>query len=99
MKTTRTQVFNRFLFPGGKTTLKDNQDLARALMTFLQRTNRDDFGVINQFLSSHPQSPWRASLLTELGLSYRHAGWFSKALSCWSDAWNLAKNESDPKKQ
>jgi YD repeat-containing protein len=94
---TRAHIFAGPLLPIGTTTPQDNQDLANALMAFLHRNNSDDFAAIEQFLETHPESAWRASLLTDLGLAYRQTGWFSKALACWDEAWQLAKNETDSK--
>jgi RHS repeat-associated protein len=92
----RAHIFSEPLTPVGKTTPQENHELAQALTAFLQRTNGDDFAALNQFLSSHPDSPWRASLLTGLGGLYRHTGWFSKALAAWEEAWKLAKDETQP---
>lgn len=93
----RVNVFAEPLVPVGTTTPQDNHDLAQALTAFLQRTQSDDCGAITQFLDTHPQSAWRVSLLTDLGLAYRRTGWFSKALSCWTEAWTLANTATDPK--
>jgi len=92
---TRAHIFAEPLEPMGKTTAQDNLQLSQALLLFLQRTNSDDFGAVSQFLDTHPQSAWRESLLTDLGLAYRKTGWFSKALACWEEAWQLGKNETD----
>jgi RHS repeat-associated protein len=90
----RAHIFNEILTPIGVTTPLENQDLAHSLTSFLHRTNSDDFSSLTRFLETHPASPWRASLLTGLGAIYRHTGWFSKALACWDEAWNLAKGET-----
>jgi RHS repeat-associated protein len=92
----RAHIFSEPLTPVGKTTPQENHELAQALTAFLQRTNGDDVAALTQFLTSHPDSPWRASLLTGLGGLYRHTGWFSKALAAWEEAWKLAKDESQP---
>ncbi len=93
----RANVFAEPLVPVGTTTPQDNRDLAQALTVFLQRTQNDDCGAITLFLDTHPQSAWRVSLLTDLGLAYRRSGWFSKALNCWTEAWTLANTATDPK--
>jgi RHS repeat-associated protein len=92
---TRAHIFDEPLQPMRATSVQDNQDLANALTAFLHRSGSDDVAAITQFLDNHPQSPWRASLLTELGLIYRHTGWFSKALTSWEEAWKLAKSSTD----
>ncbi len=92
----RAHIFDETLRPDGPTTPQDNQDLGNALMAFLKRAHNDDTTSITIFLATHPQSAWRSSLLTQLGLFYRHTGWYSKALACWDEAWQLTKNTTDP---
>ena len=92
-------VFSQPLVPMGTTTARENQELAHALTTFLQRSDSDNFGAIEGFLKDHPDSPWRASLLLDLGLAYRYSGWFSKALDCWEQSWALSKNAQAPKQR
>ena len=90
-------VFAEPLAPTAPTTLPENKELAQALSAFVQRIDGDDFGAITGFLESHPNSPWRASLLTDLGIIWRHEGRFSKALPAWEEAWQSAKNATDRK--
>ena len=97
LEISRVHIFEEVLQPVGATTTQDNQDLVDALLAFLKRTNGDDMSAITRFLETHPQSPWRASLLTDLGLIYRHTGWFSKSLACLEEAWQLTKDEQDAK--
>jgi len=63
--------------------------LAQALKAFAQRKSRDDFGPFEGFLAKHPESRWNASLLTNVGLARRQAGWFEKAGEDWETAWRL----------
>ena len=93
----QAHIFAEPLAPTAPTTPKENQELAQALTAFLNRSKGDDFSAITQFLESHPQSPWRAALLTGLGITWRHEGRFSEALSAWEEAWNLAKTDTAPK--
>jgi hypothetical protein len=39
--------------------------------------------AIEAFLYGHPGSGWRVALLTNLGLSYYHYGYFSRAIDAW----------------
>lgn len=96
MEIRQVHIFAGQLVPLGTTTVQDNQDLAQALTTFLQRTQNDDFTTIQGFLDSHPQSAWRVSLLSELGSAYRQTGWYSKALVCWEEAWTKGKSATSP---
>jgi RHS repeat-associated protein len=74
----------------------DNRALAAALNVHSRRQKVDDFSAPEQFLQSHPNSTWRVSLLTNLGVSYYKAGYFTKAMDTWEQAWKLGKDETDP---
>ena len=92
----RARVFAEPLVPMGKTTAAENTLLAQALLSFLARTKSDDVAPISEFLEQNPQSAWRASLLTDLGIVYRNSGYFTKALEAWEEAWQLGKAENEP---
>jgi RHS repeat-associated protein len=73
----------------------ENVALAGALLQF--RKQRNDATPLEAFLVSYPNSRWRASLLLNLGLIYRHQSRFSKVIPLWAEAWRLTKEEkSDP---
>ncbi len=94
----RRSPFEEPLVPvGGKSTPADNAALALALVAFSKRTVRDDFGALEGFLDSYPNSVWRVSLLTNLGSLYRQTGWYSKSLYVWEQAWASGKSEASPK--
>ena len=92
----RARIFAEPLIPTGKTTVGENRALAGALQAFLQRKNNDDVSAIIQFLDQFPNSAWRVSLLTDLGIVYRKTGYFSRALQVWEEAWRLGKAETQP---
>ncbi|OUM02635.1 hypothetical protein A8M77_10240 [Variovorax sp. JS1663] len=48
------------------------------------------------FADAHPHSGWRAAVLTNLGIGYYRAGYFSKALSAWEQAWQAGRDARDP---
>ena len=50
-----------------------------------------DWSALTGFLAAHPQSPWRASLLLNLGDEYYQNGYFSRALVAWRDSWLAGK--------
>src|SRR5437763_15474270 len=67
----RARVFEEPLVPiGGEPTPKENAALAEALLGYGKRSGPDDFSSLTGFLETHPRSPWRAALLTGLGLEY-----------------------------
>ena len=49
------------------------------------------------FWKQHPQSPWAAALLTDLGFEYYNTAHYSLAIEAWRQAWALAKNATDRK--
>ena len=52
----------------------ENSALASALTSYAKREGLDDFSSLTGFLETHPQSPWRAALLLDLGLDLADAG-------------------------
>ncbi len=91
------RVFEEPLVPvGGVPTAVENAALAAALLGYAQRVGPDDFSSLTSFLDQHPDSPWRAALLTNLGLEYYNTARYSLSIPAWSEAWRLAKNAADP---
>lgn len=90
-------IFPEPLVPIGATTTAENRDLAGALLKFKSRTAPDDVSSIVNFLETHPESPWRVALLTDLGLFYRQKGYFTRALNAWEQAWQIGKDANQPR--
>jgi RHS repeat-associated protein len=44
------------------------------------------------YMDAHPTSAWNVAILTNLGLGYYHAGYFSKAFTNWQAAWDQGRN-------
>jgi RHS repeat-associated protein len=72
----------------------ENAALARALTTF--RKNTQDTAPLVEFLAEFPDSRWKPSLLTNLGILYRNEGAWSKALDALEGAWVSGKVASAP---
>src|SRR5437773_2612461 len=89
------RIFDEPLVPTGKTSAQENKELATALMTYFHRQAPDEQSSLTQCLDRHPASPWRASLLLNLGLVWRQTGYFSRALEAWEQAWALAKSQQE----
>lgn len=93
----RIRVFEDPLVPvGGEPTADENAALAGALARYGQRAGPDDFSSLTGFLAEHPATPWRASLLTCLGMEYYSTAHYSLALDAWEQAWALAKDATEP---
>ncbi len=94
----RARIFEEPIVPvGGQPGAAENADLAAALLGYSKRKGPDDFSSLTGFLDKHPQSPWRAALLTDLGLEYYNTAHYSLALEAWEKAWPLAKDATDMK--
>src|SRR5438128_1992280 len=92
----RAHLFEEPLIPiGGEPTADENAALAAALSAYARRTSPDDFSSLTDFLSVHPNSPWRAALLTDLGFEYYNSAHYSLVLDAWSQGWALSKEATD----
>lgn len=92
----QARVFEEPLVPiGGEPVPDENSALATALLGYSNRSDLDDFYSLTGFLEKHPQSPWRAALLTDLGLEYFKTARYSKALTAWQEAWSLGQNANN----
>ena len=90
------RVFEEPLVPvGGEPSDDDTAALGRALGTFYRRSTQGDTSALTSYLAGHPTSPWRASLLANLGSVHRRLGAFSDAMRVWDEAWGLTKDGSE----
>ena len=88
----RTSFFHEPLaLVGGASTLSDNRALARAIRTDLARRDRYTTDALDEFVRAHPATPWRASLLVNLGILYREIGRYRRALDVWEEAYALTR--------
>lgn len=92
----RARVFEEPLVPiGGEPSADENTALAAALLGYSKHSGQDDFASLTGFLEKHPKSPWRAALLTDLGLEYYNTAHYSLALEAWQEAWELGQKATD----
>ena len=75
--------FEEPLVATASTSRKEDDALLEAIQAYLNQSARDDFRPLDAFLSDYPRSGWRVALLTNLGLSYYHYGYFSRAIDAW----------------
>lgn len=92
----RARIFEEPLLPlDGEVVASENQALVNALRAYLALGGRDAVEPLQRFLSAHPQSRWRASLLMNMGLVYRRTGHLLRALRVWEEAWELSKSSTE----
>src|SRR5690242_4382557 len=65
------------LFATKPTTEAEDQALRQALLDYSHRESPEDVTSLTSFLSAFPDSGWTAALLTNIGLSNLHYGYFS----------------------
>jgi len=75
---------------------EEDQALEQALAAYGTRTAPDDMAALTAFLARYPRSGWAPALLTNLGISYLHYGYFSRAIDAWRAAWREGKDASEP---
>jgi RHS repeat-associated protein len=78
------------------TSAEEDQALIRAVSLYRDQSEADQFQALESFLSDHPQSGWRVAVLTNLGLSYYHYGYFSKTIAALEEAWNEGRDAAEP---
>jgi RHS repeat-associated protein len=88
----RARVFGEPVVPiGGEPSWSENQAVANALLAFHGGSGATRYAGIEGFLTSYPNSPWRASLLFNVGKTYRTDGHYTRAMVALEEAWNAAK--------
>ncbi|RJT23905.1 peptidase C39 [Mesorhizobium waimense] len=92
----RAAHFKEPLVATGPTTDVEDVALSKAIVAYGQRAQPDDVGSLTEFLSKYPRSGWGVALNTNLGFSYLHYGYFSRAIDAWKKAWDEGKDTTDP---
>ncbi|OAF10258.1 hypothetical protein AXW67_25905 [Bradyrhizobium neotropicale] len=92
----RAAHFSEPLIKTGPTSAAEDDALLRALEGHARRADHEDTSQLTGFLSRYPHSAWAPALWTNLGLTYRHQGYFSRALDAWKNAWREGKDATDP---
>jgi RHS repeat-associated protein len=84
----------------GPTSAEEDAELQAAVRAFTQvpadGAPGQDFATtakpFQDFLAKHPNSGWAMALQTNLGHGYFNAGYFTRALDAWQQAWTLGKS-------
>ena len=89
-------AFGEPLITTAPTSAAEDDAILLAIKSYRQQTDPDNLKVFETFLAEYPHSGYRVALLTNLGLSYYHYGYFSKAIDVWSQAWHEGKDLTEP---
>ncbi len=92
----RAAHFAEPLVATSPTTAAEDLSLSEAVTAYEQRSKPEDVSSLTTFLSAHPHSGWAPALLTNLGLSYLHDGYFSRAIEAWKKAWAEGTKATGP---
>lgn len=88
----KRRVFMEPLVPIGSTpTALENDALSKALDVYQAKGDSTDMTPLLDFLSAHPQSSWRASLLASMGSICFQGGRLTRAIQAWKESLELAK--------
>lgn len=89
---TKRRAFQEPLVPmGRRPTERENAALSKALDEYLAKGDFKAITPLAAFMESHPGTPWKASLLSNLGWVYREQGYLGRAEKAWRESWNLSK--------
>jgi RHS repeat-associated protein len=93
----RARFFPEQLIPTSTPTPDENAAVARTLER-IAVTPADRWGaILDAHIQDHPTSPWRASLVATAGTLYAREGYFSRAASYWTQAWEMTRDSHDRK--
>lgn len=87
---------NEPLVATGPTTVEENLALDKAIALFRKPSMAaadypETAKPFADFLAKRPNSAWRTALMTNLGLGYYRAGYFTLAIDALDDAWKSGK--------
>ena len=96
---TRVRVFAAPLVELGIPTPAENADLAGLVTAYARGGRPDRVEPFAMFLERHPDTPWRASLVANLGTLHRQRGFIGRAVAAWRHAWALSKDRAVPRER
>ena len=78
--------------PAPKRSPENNQHAVATLRTLQRSTDPRDTTVLEQFVTSHPQSRWAASFRHEINRRKFQQGYFREAVTGWQTLWDELKD-------
>jgi YD repeat-containing protein len=100
------RAFEELLVPmSGTASVAENRALAKALAAYQaariaagpSNSMDVDLSAFEKFLHGYPNSIWRVSLLTNMGIEHYRRGEFTQALNAWQSAWQVGRSENSPR--
>lgn len=85
------------LVPMGSTDASEDEVLLANLRLYERRSQPDDLSALASFVTDRPRSVWTPAIQTNLGYSYLHYGFFSRAIASFEQAWRRGKDATDPR--
>jgi len=100
LEITTARIFLEPLTPmTGAPVSGENAALVKALKIFKASTTLGDVSALTDFTEAFPKSRWRPSVESNVGDILFHEGFWTNAISSWTSAWDLAKNEKGAAQQ
>lgn len=96
-ETIRSARFAEPLVRTAPTSAAEDDALSMAISNYQSRQVPEDASSLTGFLVSFPRSGWGSAVLTNLGITYLHQGYFSRALRAWQLAWEKGKDANNPR--
>jgi RHS repeat-associated protein len=75
---------------------QENERLGVALAAYKGQADTSDVNGLKKFLEDYPHTRWRPSLELNIARIRFENGYFTDALSLWSNVWQTTKDEKSP---
>ncbi|NMG72077.1 cysteine peptidase family C39 domain-containing protein, partial [Parazoarcus communis] len=86
--------FEEPLIAASMSSRTEDEDLTRAIAQYEREAPGGRLGAFDEFLLRYPESAWRVSLYTNLGLANYANGYFSRAIDAWHQAWLAGRDDA-----
>jgi YD repeat-containing protein len=96
IQVSQAKVFEEPLVALGNPIDSQTKALAKSLDDYVGSGILEKTEALENYLATYPETPWKLSLLVNLGLVARHTGRVTQALAFWDEAWAFGKDYKDP---
>lgn len=87
----RYGIFSDPLIASRSTTYLEKQHLSDAIQAYRQQNNPLSIYPLTHYLAEYPQSPWRTSLLANIGFMYEQQGYIDQAIDYYQQVQAIRK--------